>query len=81
MRQLVLAIATISTVATIVPAARADMVGAAAGAGSGLLVAGPVGAVASGVYGRPFWGPPVSPGACWVDNYFRRHCSYHRYHR
>jgi len=85
MRQLVLAIATIITVGTIAPAARADMVGAAAGAGSGLLIAGPVGAVAGGViggvYGRPFWGPPVSPGACWVDNYFRRHCSYHRYHR
>jgi osmotically inducible lipoprotein OsmB len=84
MRQLVLAIATIITVATIAPA-RADMVGAAAGAGSGLLIAGPVGAVAGGViggvYGRPFWGPPVSPGACWVDNNFRRHCSYHRYHR
>jgi outer membrane lipoprotein SlyB len=49
MRQLILAIATIITVATIAPAARADMVGAAAGAGSGLLVAGPVGAVAGGV--------------------------------
>jgi osmotically inducible lipoprotein OsmB len=84
MRQLVLAIATIITVATIAPAARADMVGAAAGAGSGLLVAGPVGAVAGGViggvYGRPFWVPPVSRGACWIDNNFRRHCSHHRYH-
>jgi hypothetical protein len=44
MRQLVLAIATIIMVGTISPATRADMVGAAAGAGSGLLVAGPVGA-------------------------------------
>jgi len=69
-RQLVLATATIITVAAISPVARADMVGAAAGAGSGLLVAGPVGAVAGGViggfFGRPFWGPPVSRGACWV---------------
>ena len=85
MRQLVLAIATIIAVATISPAARADMVGAAAGAGTGLLVAGPVGAVAGGViggfFGQPFWGPPISRGACWVDNDFRRHCSYDRYYR
>jgi hypothetical protein len=62
MRQLALAIATITVVATISAIARADMVGAAAGAGSGLVVAGPVGAVAGGVvggvFGRPFWGPP-----------------------
>jgi len=85
MRQFVLALATIITVATISTAARADMVGAAAGAGSGLLVAGPVGAVAGGViggfFGHPFWGPPISRGACWVDNDFRRHCYYRRYHR
>jgi osmotically inducible lipoprotein OsmB len=78
MRQLALGIATITVVATISAIARADMVGAAAGAGSGLIVAGPVGAVAGGViggvFGRPFWGPPISHGACWVDNYFRRHC-------
>jgi len=42
MRQLALAIATITVVATISAIARADMVGAAAGAGSGLVVAGPV---------------------------------------
>ena len=79
MRQLVLAVATIITVATISPAARADMVGAVAGAGTGLLVAGPVGAVAGavvgGFFGKPFWGPPISPDACWVDNDFHRHCS------
>jgi hypothetical protein len=51
MRQVVLAVATIITVATISPAARADMIGAAAGAGTGLLVAGPVGAVAGAVVG------------------------------
>ena len=60
MRQLALAIATITVVATISAIARADMVGAAAGAGSGLVVAGPVGAVAGGVvggvFGKPFWG-------------------------
>jgi hypothetical protein len=43
MRQLALAIATITVVATISAIARADMVGAAAGAGSGLVVAGPAG--------------------------------------
>jgi osmotically inducible lipoprotein OsmB len=78
MRHLALAIATITVVAMISVVARADMVGAAAGAGSGLVVAGPVGAVAGGVvggvFGRPFWGPPISHGACWVDNSFRRHC-------
>jgi len=46
MRQLALTIATITVVATLSATARADMVGAAAGAGSGLVVAGPVGAVA-----------------------------------
>jgi osmotically inducible lipoprotein OsmB len=85
MRQSALAIATIALAATMPSAARADMVGAAAGAGSGLVVAGPVGAVAGGVvgavFGQPFWGPPISYGACWVDNDFRRHCWHRRYHR
>lgn len=58
--------------------ARADTVGAAAGAGTGLLVAGPIGAVAGGiigaVYGKPFWGPSISRAHCWTDNSFRRHC-------
>jgi len=83
MRQLVLAVATIIAAATISPAARADTVGAVAGAGTGLLVAGPVGAVAGavigGFFGKPFWGPSVSSGSCWVDNDFHRHCSDDRY--
>ena len=82
MRYLVLAITIIISITTISRTARADMVGAAAGAGSGLVVAGPVGAVAGGViggvFGRPYWGPPI--GHCWIDNSFRRHCSYHRHH-
>ncbi len=61
--------------------ARADMVGAAAGAGTGLLVAGPPGAVIGGVvgavWGKPFWGPSISKGHCWTDNNFRRHCNRH----
>lgn len=58
--------------------AKADDVGAVIGGSVGLVTAGPVGLVAGviigGVWGRPFWGPPVSPGACWIDNSFRRHC-------
>jgi hypothetical protein len=60
---------------------RADAVGAGFGAGTGLVVAGPVGAVVGGVvgaiWGRPFWGPPNSPRACWIDNGFYRHCRYY----
>ena len=63
---------------------RADMVGAVAGAGTGLVVAGPpgavVGGVVGGVFGNPFWGPPMSSCACWIDNSFRRHCRYARRH-
>jgi hypothetical protein len=47
---------------------RADSVGAAFGAGTGLLVAGPPGAIVGGlvgaVWGHPFWGPPNSPQSC-----------------
>ena len=61
--------------------ARADMIGAAAGAGTGLLVAGPPGAVVGGVvgavWGKPFWGPSISRGECWTDNNFHRHCKKH----
>jgi len=60
---------------------KADAVGAAFGAGTGLVVAGPPGAVVGGVvgaiWGRPFWGPPNSPHACWIDNSFYRHCRYY----
>jgi hypothetical protein len=58
--------------------ARADMVGAVAGAGTGLIVAGPPGAVIGGVvgavFGKPWWGPPRTRTACWIDNSFHRHC-------
>jgi len=61
--------------------AQADMVGAVAGAGTGMLVAGPPGAVVGGVvgavWGKPFWGPSISRGHCWTDNDFRRHCDRH----
>jgi hypothetical protein len=60
---------------------RADSVGAAFGAGTGLLVAGPPGAIIGGVvgavWGHPFWGPPNSQQACWIDNSFYRHCRYY----
>jgi len=89
MRRFLLALTTVVAVALIspmiAPTARADMVGAAAGAGTGLVVAGPVGAVAGGVvgavFGEPFWGPPISHGACWIDSYFRRHCAWHHRYR
>jgi hypothetical protein len=62
-------------------AARADMVGAAAGAGAGLIVAGPpeavVGGVVGAVWGKPFWGPSIGKGHCWTDNSFHRHCNRH----
>jgi osmotically inducible lipoprotein OsmB len=81
MRNSILAVCIGAAVVVAAPAARADWVGAAAGAGTGLVVAGPVGAVAGGViggvFGRPFWGPPISRGACWTDDYFRRHCRTH----
>ena len=81
MRTLILATTIFVTIAAAAPAAHADMVGAAAGAGAGLVVAGPVGAVAGavvgGYYGRPFWGPSISRGHCWVDNSFHRHCDKH----
>jgi len=42
-----------------------------------------VGGVVGAVWGRPFWGPPHSPHACWIDNHFYRHCRWsngHWYH-
>jgi hypothetical protein len=30
--------------------------------------------VIGGVFGKPFWGPPVGRGACWTDDHFHRHC-------
>jgi hypothetical protein len=78
MRKLLVATAIFASLAA--SSARADMVGAAAGAGTGLLVAGPPGAVVGGVvgavWGKPFWGPSVSRGHCWVDNSFHRHCGH-----
>jgi osmotically inducible lipoprotein OsmB len=82
MKKLLLATAALAAVATFTaPQARADWVGAGAGAGTGLLVAGPIGAVAGGViggvFGKPFWGPSVSRGHCWTDDHLRRHCRSH----
>jgi hypothetical protein len=81
MRNPFLAIAIFAAVAAMPLAVRADFVGAAAGAGTGLVVAGPpgalVGGVIGGVFGRPFWGPSVSRGRCWTDDHFQRHCRHH----
>jgi hypothetical protein len=79
MRKLVVTTAIFAAMAA--SSARADMVGAAAGAGVGLVVAGPPGAVVGGVvgavWGKPFWGPSVGKGECWTDNDFHRHCRRH----
>ncbi len=78
MRNFAVATSIIAALALAAPSARADWVGAAAGAGTGLIVAGPVGAVAGavigGVFGKPFWGPPLGRDACWIDDHFQRHC-------
>ena len=79
MRKLLL-MAAIFAGALGVSSAQADTVGAVAGAGTGLLVAGPPGAVVGGVvgavWGKPFWGPSISKSHCWTDSDFRRHCSH-----
>jgi osmotically inducible lipoprotein OsmB len=81
MRRIFLAAAAILVLLAAPSTSRADAVGAAFGAGTGLVVAGPPGAVIGGVigavWGRPFWGPPNSPHACWIDNAFYRHCRYY----
>jgi hypothetical protein len=81
MRHILLAATIVAAAMGVSATARADMVGAAAGAGTGLLVAGPPGAVIGGVvgavWGRPFWGPSISKGHCWTDNSFHRHCNKH----
>ena len=84
MRRLLYAIATTSLIIIHPISSKADAVGAAFGAGTGLVVAGPPGAVVGGiigaVWGSPFWGPPNSPSACWIDNSFYRHCRYYGGH-
>jgi len=81
MRKLVAATIIAVAASCAATGARADMIGAAAGAGTGLIVAGPPGAVVGGVvgavWGKPFWGPPIGRGACWTDNNFHRHCRKH----
>ena len=81
MRWTLLATAPILLMIAAPTSSKADAVGAAFGAGTGLVVAGPPGAVVGGVigaiWGRPFWGPPNSPHACWIDNSFYRHCRYY----
>jgi hypothetical protein len=60
---------------------RADSVGAAFGAGTGLLVAGPPGAIVGGlvdaVWGHPFWGAAKQSAVLLIDNSFYRHCRYY----
>ena len=62
-KTLLFAAASIVLVAVAPTSSQADAVGAAFGAGTGLLVAGPPGAIVGGVvgavWGHPFWGPPT----------------------
>jgi hypothetical protein len=85
MRRILFATAAILLMSFAPTISRADTVGAVFGAGTGLVVAGPPGAVVGGVigaiFGRPFWGPPNSPRACWIDYYFQRHCRYYIHSR
>jgi osmotically inducible lipoprotein OsmB len=79
MRRILLAAAPAILLAIAPTTSRADNVGIAFGVGTGLLVAGPVGAViggvVGGVWGSPYWGPPIGP--CWIDNSFRRQCGHY----
>jgi hypothetical protein len=85
MRNTLLAAVSVFMIAVAPTSSHADNVGAAFGAGTGLVLAGPVGLVVGGVvgwvWGSPFWGPPNSPRACWIDNYFYRHCRFHHSRR
>ena len=62
--------------ASIASAQERQMTGAAIGAGVGLVVLGPLGAVAGGAVGAAVGGPRVSRSAraCWRDKNGRRHC-------
>ena len=58
-KTVVLGLASIAVIAAAPASSRADAVGAAFGAGTGLVVAGPPGAIVGGVvgavWGHPFW--------------------------
>jgi hypothetical protein len=54
--------------------ARADDVGAAIGAGTGMIIAGPPGAIIGAIIGSIFGRPNAAPYQCWIDQNFRRHC-------
>jgi hypothetical protein len=77
MKKQIIAAATAAALALAPAAARADDVGAVIGGLSGLILAGPPGAiigiVVGWVFGKPFWGEHRAD-ACWIDTRFHRHC-------
>lgn len=77
MKKIILALA-LSTALIAPTAARADDVGAVIGGLSGLVIAGPPGAIAGviigAIFGKPWWGVPQPETKCWIDSNFSRHC-------
>jgi hypothetical protein len=67
-----------ATILALTVSARADKVGAVIGGTTGLLVAGPPGAIIGlligGIWGSPWWGTPEPEFKCWIDDNFQRHC-------
>jgi len=55
------------------------MTGVAIGAGTGAIVAGPIGAVGGGLVGGIIGGPKISRGGkrCWYDRNGHRHCKHY----
>jgi hypothetical protein len=81
MRRIFVTVAMLATLGVTTVGANAQeraMTGAAIGAGAGLLVLGPIGAVAGGAVGAYVGGPRITRvGArkkCWRDRDGERHC-------
>jgi hypothetical protein len=74
LKKIALALAVILSLQFAYNPARADDVGAAIGAGTGMVIAGPPGAIIGAIIGGIFGRPNAAPYQCWIDQNFRRHC-------